>query len=123
MKKVIPICLAVMLCGCAATNKDDTLASHQLAGPIESSLQPTDRLNLSAALETTPTNQTRSWQDSHTKNTYALTPTRTFYIDNKPCREYALAAEVGDNKQTYQGRACRNENGAWITSEQSALKK
>lgn len=124
MKKVISICLmSVALVGCSTMQKTDVDASHQLAGSMESSLDSSDRLNLNNALETTPTNQTTNWQNSKTKNIYAVTPTQTYYISGKPCRNYALAGEVDDKKDTYQGKACRNSAGIWEPAENAGLKK
>lgn len=107
-----------LLAGCAASEADndsgtDPLQNSGLGGPIAASMQKSDKLNLNAALEAAPNNQTRSWENEDNKNLYAVTLTQIFYKNGVPCRDYSLAAEIKGAKQTYQGKACRASEGLW----------
>jgi len=74
-----------------------------------------DRRRFAYALENTPTYRTQTWIDPDQDARYSVTPTRTFYLDDRrgPCREFRMLAEVDGRPQELFGTACRQPDGSW----------
>lgn len=64
----------------------------------------------------TPTHQSSSWQNPDTGYRYAVTPTRTYAEDARPCREYTTEAWINGRRETVYGTACRQADGTWQAS-------
>lgn len=68
--------------------------------------------NSSKAFEKNPTGKTSSWSDPDGKN-YSVTPTRTYYDNERPCREFRQTVEINGQTETIKGNACRQADGTW----------
>lgn len=66
----------------------------------------------SKALESNQTGQTSRWQDPDGKN-YSVTPTRTYYQNERPCREFRQTVEINGQTEILTGNACRQNDGTW----------
>lgn len=85
-----------------------------LADKIGASMDKQDKMEVNKSLESSRTNQTTSWTSPNTHNSYALTPTKTFYKNKHPCRDYVMNVTL-DNGETKKihGTACRDNSGEW----------
>ena len=90
-----------------------TVAGAAIGGSIGRSMDDTDRLKASAALETVRTDVSTQWVNPDTGYEYTLTPTRTYDGDSGPCREYIMDAMIGGETQQIYGTACRQPDGSW----------
>jgi surface antigen len=79
-------------------------------------MDDSDRYRAGQALESTPSQQTSSWENPDTGNRYEVTPTRTYYDDTRPCREYTTEAWIDGRRETVRGTACRLDDGTWQAS-------
>lgn len=84
-----------------------------LGGRIGQYMDRQDRLEMQRALETAPTGRVVSWNNPDNGNHYHVTPTRTYYVSNQPCREYTTRAEIGGKSEQIYGKACRQADGSW----------
>ena len=86
-----------------------------LAGSnIGKSLDQLDAANTQRALESSQTNQTSSWVNPDSGNSYAVTPTKTYQTAaGRYCREYQSTVTVGSRPQDAYGTACRQPDGSW----------
>lgn len=66
----------------------------------------------STAFEKNKTGQTSSWQDPDGKS-YSVTPTRTYFQENSPCREFRQTVEIEGQTEILTGNACRKNDGTW----------
>ena len=66
----------------------------------------------SRALESNQVGQTTSWSDPDGK-AHSVTPTRTYYRDNVPCRDFRQTVEIDGKVEIMQGQACRQADGTW----------
>lgn len=99
----------------AATIAGSILGGY-IGGKIGREMDENDRYRANQALEQAPTDRTTSWHNPDSDIDYAVTPTRTYYRDSRPCREYTTEAWIDGKKQTVFGTACRNEDGSWQVS-------
>jgi surface antigen len=91
-----------------------TLMGTAIGGSIGQSMDETDRLKTSHALETVRTGVPTSWQNPDSGNYYEVTPTRTYYeAEGAPCREYTIDAVIAGQRQEVYGTACRQPDGSW----------
>jgi surface antigen len=90
-----------------------TVLGAVIGGAIGKSMDKVDRMEMNKAFETAPTNQPQSWRNPDSGNSYTVTPTRTFYRNDQPCREYTSSAIIGGKKQQIYGKACRMSDGSW----------
>ena len=65
-----------------------------------------------ATLESNKTGQTTHWEDPDGKQ-HSLTPTRTYYQGEAPCREFRQTVEIDGTTEIMTGRACRQADGSW----------
>jgi surface antigen len=89
------------------------LAGAYLGGRIGKYMDRQDRLEMQRALETAPTGRAVVWSNPDNGNRYSVKPTRTYYADQQPCREYITHATIGGKTQQIYGKACRQKDGAW----------
>jgi len=93
-----------------------TMLGGYIGGTLGRSMDENDRYQANEAMESAPTNQTTSWSNPDSGNEYSVTPTRTYYSDSRPCREYTTEAWIDGRKETIYGTACRNSDGSWQAS-------
>lgn len=84
-----------------------------LGGRIGQYMDRQDKLEMQRALETAPTGKAVSWKNPDSGNRYSVKPTRTYYRNEQPCREYITHAVIGGKKEQIYGRACRQADGSW----------
>lgn len=84
-----------------------------LGGNIGRTMDRLDRLEMQKALETAPTGRAVNWQNPDNGNRYTVQPTRTYYANSQPCREYITKAIIGGKPQQIYGKACRQADGSW----------
>lgn len=85
-----------------------------LGNKIGASMDKQDQAEVNKTLESSRTNQTTSWTNPDTHNSYAVTPTKTFYQNKQPCRDYVMNVTLdnGETKKVH-GTACRGSDGEW----------
>lgn len=93
-----------------------TLLGGFIGGNIGRQMDDGDRYRAGRALESTPTNQSSSWQNPDSGHRYVVTPTRTYDDSTRPCREYTTEAWIDGRKETVYGTACRQPDGSWQAS-------
>ncbi len=84
-----------------------------LGGRIGKYMDRQDNLEMQRALETAPTGKVVSWNNPDSHRHYHVTPTRTYYIKQQPCREYTTRAEINGKSEQIYGKACRQADGSW----------
>jgi surface antigen len=84
-----------------------------LGGRIGKYMDKQDQLEMQHALETAPTGQSMSWKNPDNGNHYAVKPTRTYYQNKQPCRDYVTDAIIEGKHEQLHGKACRQANGSW----------
>ncbi len=89
-------------------------AGAAIGGAVGKSMDRTDRLHSSAALENVRTGVPSGWVNPDTGNQYVMTPTRTYDSGNGPCREYTLDATIAGRDEQIYGTACRQSDGSWV---------
>lgn len=91
-----------------------TLIGAIIGGSIGKTMDDVDRMKMTQALETAPTNAPYAWKNPDTGNSYTVTPTATVVSANgQPCREYTTTAVIGTRHEQIYGRACRDAQGNW----------
>ncbi|MDR3443320.1 MAG: RT0821/Lpp0805 family surface protein [Legionella sp.] len=84
-----------------------------LGGQIGKSMDRQDRMEMQRALETAPTGRAVVWSNPDTGYRYTVQPTRTYYRERLPCREYTTRALIDGQTQIIRGSACRQPDGSW----------
>ncbi len=139
---VMSLGLSVLLSGCAVSNEDagtltggvlggligsqfgggsgqvaaaagGALLGAYLGGNIGRTMDRQDRIEMQRALETAPTGREVRWKNPDNGNRYSVKPTRTYYHQQQPCREYVSHAQIGGKTEEIYGRACRQADGSW----------
>lgn len=91
-----------------------TLAGAVIGGAIGKSMDDTDKLRVSGALNNNSVGEPAYWRNKRTGATYRVVPTRDVSVNgNKYCREYRTVADIGGRKQQMYGTACRQPDGSW----------
>ena len=90
-----------------------TMAGAAIGGSVGRSMDDTDRLKTSHALETVRTDVATSWYNPDTGYEYTVVPTSTYEDTSGPCREYTLDATIGGKTEQIYGTACRQADGSW----------
>lgn len=90
-----------------------TILGGYIGGNIGRKMDDGDRYQAAQVLESTPTYQSSSWQNPDTRTRYSVTPTKTYYADERPCREYTTEAWIDGQRETLYGTACRQSDGSW----------
>lgn len=99
--------------GKVAAAAGGALLGAYLGGNIGRTMDRLDRLEMQKALETAPTGRAVNWQNPDTGNRYTVQPTRTYYANQQPCREYITKATIGGKTEQIYGKACRQADGSW----------
>jgi surface antigen len=89
------------------------LAGAAIGGAIGRSMDEIDRMKNAQVLETVRTGVPSMWVNPDTGHQYSVTPTRTCATASDPCREYTLDANLGGQRETVYGTACRQPGGSW----------
>ncbi len=84
-----------------------------LGGRIGQYMDRQDKLEMQHALETAPVGQTVGWKNPDNGNQYRVKPTKTYYTNKQPCREYTTEAVIGGKSEKIYGKACRQADGSW----------
>jgi surface antigen len=99
--------------GKVAAAAGGALLGAYLGGNIGKYMDRQDKIEMQRALETAPVGRSVAWTNPDNGNQYTVKPTRTFYHDEQPCREYTTEAMIGGQKQKVYGKACRQADGSW----------
>lgn len=99
--------------GKVAAAAGGALVGAFLGGKIGQYMDRQDRMEMQRALETAPTGQSINWSNPDNGNQYSVKPTRTYYSNQQPCREYITHAVIGGKTQQIYGKACRQTDGSW----------
>jgi|TARA_R110002126_G_scaffold106938_1_gene242135 surface antigen len=89
------------------------MAGAVIGGKIGAHMDRQDKINMERALETAPTGKKTSWKNPDSGDQYSVTPTRTYYRNDQPCREYTTYANIGGKQEQIYGKACRQADGSW----------
>jgi surface antigen len=84
-----------------------------LGGKIGRTMDRQDQIEMQMALETAPTGTPKRWVNPNNGNRYVVTPRRTYYVEQQPCREYVTSAVIGGKTEKIYGTACRQADGSW----------
>lgn len=91
-----------------------TLAGAFIGNAVGKSMDETDRLKMTSALENNSVGQPAYWHNNRTGASYKVVPTKNVSVSgNKYCREYRTVADVAGKKQQIYGTACRQPDGSW----------
>jgi surface antigen len=80
---------------------------------VGNQMQQSDRTQLNQALETTPSYETKKWQNPETGSQYAVTPQPTYQAEDRVCRKVDILADMDGRTENTQATACR-EDGRWV---------
>ncbi len=99
--------------GKVAAAAGGALLGAYLGGKIGQYMDRQDQMEMQRALETAPVGRSVAWTNPDTGNHYSVKPTRTYYTNQQPCREYVTQALIGGKQQQIYGKACRQADGSW----------
>ncbi len=99
--------------GQMAATAAGTLIGYMLAGKLMDYMDNSDRQRTYQTLESVQNNHTVAWQNPDTLADYAVTPMKTYKLDDQNCREYITRATIDDHSEEITGTACRQANGNW----------
>lgn len=99
--------------GKVAAAAGGALLGAYLGGQIGKYMDRQDRMQVQRALETAPTGRAVVWTNPDSGYRYTVQPTRTYYHEQQPCREYITKALIGGKTQQIYGKACRQADGSW----------
>ena len=99
--------------GKVAAAAGGALLGAYLGGNIGRYMDKVDRMQMERALETAPVGRTVAWKNPDNGNSFTVTPTKTYYSNQHPCREYITHAIIDGKSQEIHGRACRQNDGSW----------
>ena len=93
-----------------------SVIGSSIGGNVGRSMDDSDRLKTSLALENVRTGVPSRWVNPDTRNQYTVVPTRTYdAASGAPCREYTVDAVIGGRLEKVVGTACRQADGSWRT--------
>ncbi len=84
-----------------------------MGGKMGQYMDRQDKIEMQRALETAPVGKSVRWKNPDNGNQYRVKPTRTYYSNKQPCREYITNAIIGGKSQQIYGKACRQTDGSW----------
>lgn len=64
------------------------------------------------ALEQNTIGQTTRWNDPD-GSVHSVTPTKTYYQNEVPCRDFRQTVEIDGQIEILEGKACRQADGSW----------
>ncbi len=89
-------------------------AGALIGNAVGKSMDDTDRMKQSQALETNNVGQPAYWSNQKTGAHYKVTPVKNVTVKgNEYCREYQTVADINGQKQKMYGTACRQPDGSW----------
>jgi len=90
------------------------VAGAIIGNAIGKSMDTTDKLKMTQALETHAVGQPAYWTNTKSGTTYTVVPVKNVSYEGNPyCREYQTTAIVAGKKQQVYGTACRQPDGTW----------
>lgn len=102
-------------------NTEATLLGAAIGGVlgyiVGNEMDKSDRQQLNAAYESTPSNQTTTWVNPDSGKRYAVTPRPAYQVDNRVCRKAEIDAVIDGKRQKTLATACRNEQGQWVLQQ------
>lgn len=90
-----------------------TVLGAYIGGRIGHSMDETDKIKVNQALERNRNDVASSWKNPNNGNKYTVEPTKTYYRNDQPCRDYTTKAIIGGKPETIYGKACRMADGTW----------
>jgi len=99
--------------GRVAAAAGGALLGAYLGGSIGKYMDKQDQMQMQHALETSPTGKPSTWTNPENGNQFSVKPTRTYYVEEQPCREYTTLASIGGKREQIYGKACRQADGSW----------
>lgn len=99
--------------GQVAAAAGGALVGAYLGGNIGRYMDKVDKMEMEKALETSPTGRAVAWKNPDTGNQYKVQPTKTYYTNGNPCREYVTFATINGKNEKVYGKACRQADGSW----------
>jgi surface antigen len=99
--------------GRVAAAAGGALAGAYIGDRIGQYMDRQDKMEMQHALETTKTGNATQWTNPDTGKHYTVKPTKTYYRNKRPCREYVTTVYIDGKKQSVRGRACRDKQGNW----------
>jgi surface antigen len=94
-----------------------TIAGAMLGNHIGKRMDEADRMKAAQALENAPTGQQTTWRNPDSGAQYTVVPTRTYEAGGTPCRDFTVNATVEGKPETVKGKACRQADGTWQTTD------
>jgi surface antigen len=101
--------------GQVAAAAGGALVGAMIGDRIGQTMDKVDRMEMQKALETTKSGQAVTWKNPDSGTRYVVRPTKTYYREKQPCREYTTTAIIDGKKEVIHGRACRDQYGHWQT--------
>lgn len=80
---------------------------------VARSMDDSDLLLTTRAMESSSTGDVTSWRNSNTGNSYSVTATRSYRAAIGPCRDFDAVGEIQGHKEVARGTACRRGDGSW----------
>ncbi len=99
--------------GQVAAAAGGALVGAYIGGRIGQYMDRQDRMEMQNALETAPVGKSVGWTNPDNGNQYRVQPTKTYYVQEQPCREYVTYATIGGKSEKIYGKACRQADGSW----------
>jgi len=94
------------------------LAGAVIGGALADTIHGVDRGCIGQVLEHGPSHETIAWRDPDLDANYAVTPTRTYEMDDgEYCREYTTRVRIGGREELAYGTACRQPDGSWSSAD------
>lgn len=97
-----------------------TVVGALIGGYLGGAMSNQSRQRTNYALDRAPDNQKTTWTEPQSNNQYAITPTSTRRVQvngqQSTCRDYTMDAYIDGRLQQVTGRACRDNNGQWVTT-------
>lgn len=90
-----------------------TVLGAAIGANIGSNIDSGDRACIGHTLELAPLGRPVVWDNDHTGVHYVVTPTRSFKMDGRACREFTTERIRGKKRSTERGQACRGDDGEW----------
>jgi len=87
-----------------------------IGGSVGASMDELDALKMNRVLESSPVGQSTAWINPDSGHQYRVTPTKTYRTPSgAPCRNYETTAIIDGRAEIVKNRACRNNNGEWVS--------
>lgn len=95
------------------------VAGALVGGYVGSSMDSSDKVKASQALEHNPKQKSTHWKNKKTGAHYTMLPTSEHiaYKGNSDCRNYTTTGWIHGKKQQVDGVACRKADGSWQTMQ------